>query len=130
MNVIYKNIITREYVRQHSDWLFLFGDNLEGKGYGGQAKEMRGEPNAHGIPTKIKPTMDEDAFFNDEMFKDISHFYDTVFDINLAGFRAGKYKALVIPTAGLGTGLAELPTRAPKIYEYLQKKIKELEEIK
>lgn len=31
-------------------------------------------------------------------------------------YRAGKFQAIVIPTAGLGTGLAKLPQKAPKIY--------------
>jgi hypothetical protein len=120
--------ITRDYVKKHPKYLFLFGDNLKGEGYGGQAKEMRGEPNCHGIPTKINPSMKEDAFFNDNMFIEIIDFYDNIFDMILAGFRAGEYEAIVIPTAGLGTGLAQLEKRAPKIYNYLLQKIKYLED--
>lgn len=33
--------ITREYVRKNRDKLFLFGDNLERRGFGGQAAAMR-----------------------------------------------------------------------------------------
>ena len=47
--------ITREYVRANPDKIFLFGDNLEQRGLGGQAAAMRGEPNAVGIPTKKRP---------------------------------------------------------------------------
>ena len=128
MKIIYMDKITRKYVRDHPQYLFLFGDNLMGQGYGGQAKEMRNESNAHGIPTKIKPTMEEDAFFSDDMFDEISKFYDDIFTINQAGFNCGEYEAVVIPSAGLGTGLAELNKRAPKIYKYLLQKIKELSE--
>jgi hypothetical protein len=129
MEVFRKSNITRAYVKEHKNWLFLYGDNLMKQGYGGQAKEMRGEFNAKGIPTKKKPTMDEDAFFNDDMFEDIKKCYDDLFDINMAGFKAGKFQTWVVPSAGIGTGLAQLPTRAPKIYTYLLEKIKQLEEI-
>lgn len=44
--------ISRAYVRANRDKLFLFGDNLERRGFGGQAAAMRAEPNAVGIPTK------------------------------------------------------------------------------
>lgn len=125
MKIIKMDNITREYVREHPEYLFLYGDNLNMRGLGGQAKEMRGEFNAHRIPTKVKPTMEENAFFNDDMFEKIKCCYDMVFAINLAGFRAGKFEAVVIPSAGIGTGLAQLPTRAPKIYKYLLKKLKE-----
>lgn len=55
--------ITREYVRANRDKLFLFGDNLERRGLGGQAAAMRDEPNAIGIPTKKSPSYKNAAFF-------------------------------------------------------------------
>lgn len=42
MKVIKMDNITRQFVRDNPQYLFLFGDNLIGKGFGGQAKEMRG----------------------------------------------------------------------------------------
>jgi len=50
----YKKYIRREYIRQNRHKTFLFGDNLEHLGYGGQAKEMRGEPNAIGTSNRSK----------------------------------------------------------------------------
>jgi hypothetical protein len=32
-------------------------------------------------------------------------------------------KTVVVPTDGLGTGLAELPTRAPKIFAFIENRI-------
>ncbi len=65
MPIIREPRITRQMVREHPDRLFVFGDNLARVGYGGQAREMRDEPNAVGIPTKKLPTMTEGAFFSD-----------------------------------------------------------------
>jgi hypothetical protein len=44
--------ITREMVRADPSTVFVFGDNMARNGLAGQAKEMRGEPNAIGVPTK------------------------------------------------------------------------------
>lgn len=55
--------ITREMLRAEPDTLFVFGDNMKERGFGGQAKEMRGEPNAVGIPTKWEPTNADRSFF-------------------------------------------------------------------
>ena len=48
--------ITRSFVREHRDHIFLFGDNLARSGFGGQAAQMRAEPNAIGLPTKKLPS--------------------------------------------------------------------------
>lgn len=61
--------ITRQDLRDEPDKIFLFGDNLKRAGYGGQAKEMRGEKNAVGIPTKKAPNNREESFFTDKEFE-------------------------------------------------------------
>ncbi|MHA1591486.1 MAG: DUF7831 domain-containing protein [Candidatus Heimdallarchaeaceae archaeon] len=104
--------ITRKYVREHPEKIFVFGDNCLHSGYGGQAKEMRGEPNAYGIPTKRYPTMDENAFFTDDDFENLIVFIDDAIEkIPIDG-----REIVVLP---LGTGLAQLPQRAPRVYKYL-----------
>ena len=121
------NIITRKYVRNNPQYLFLFGDNLIKNGYGGQAGAMRGEPNCIGIPTKRKPDMNPSSFFSDDIYEEIISIYEHLFERIKEEYVKGKYEAIVIPSEGLGTGLARLNKYAPKIYEYLQNKLKELE---
>ena len=63
MTVIIREYIAHKGIRAHPCRLYGFGDNhLERKGYGGQARECRGEANAIGIPTKRAPSMRENAF--------------------------------------------------------------------
>jgi hypothetical protein len=65
----FAEFITRASCRANPDKTFLFGDNAIHAGFGGQAaKEMRGEPNAIGIPTKFYPNMRDDSFFTDKDF--------------------------------------------------------------
>jgi hypothetical protein len=113
--IIYLNHITRSRLKQELNARFVFGDNVIRQGFGGQAKEMRGEPNAIGVATKHKPTMDPDAFFRDcqgdaELLKtDLKKVEEAL--------RAGLQ--VYAPEAGLGTGLSQLPSRAPGLYKIL-----------
>ena len=79
--------ISREFVRANRDRIFLFGDNLAGKGFGGQAAAMRGEPNCVGIPTKKFPSNRDDAFFTDLEFEQNKAAIDHSFDLLFHKFR-------------------------------------------
>ena len=118
--VQYWKNISRDDLKNNPDKIFLFGDNLIHKGLGGQAKVMRGEKNAIGIPTKKYPSMHDTSFFSDDEFHLNRFHIDRAFD------SIPKGVVVVIPLSGLGTGLAELPFRAPMTYNYLLDKIKEL----
>lgn len=117
--------ITRGKIKENPDVLYLFGDNLIRKGLGGQAKEMRGEPNTVGIVTKKYPSNEENSFFTDldyKMFRD-----QLALDLGEVRMRinSGEYKALVIPQ--IGGGLARLPEKAPMCWELLQKVLNKFE---
>lgn len=120
-----RQFITREYVRANRDKLFLFGDNLERRGFGGQAAEMRGEPNAIGIPTKKSPNNSAEAFFSDNEFEQNKASIDAAF-AEISRSVKDPIRAIVIPSDGLGTGRAQLDTRAPRTFAYLQQKLAEL----
>jgi len=111
-------IITRNNLRENRDILFLFGDNSTRKGLGGQAKEMRGEPNSLGIVTKKFPSNEKDSFYSDEDFYVWLELFSGDMENLAEKVNSGKYKTIVIPP--LGTGLADLPNRAPKIWNYLK----------
>lgn len=121
MAITKKNWITREDLRRNSTTLFVFGDNLQEKGYGGQAKEMRGEPNAIGIPTKKKPSMTPDSFFSDD---DLTAIKDCIDEKIMAiALHLEKGFDVVFPENGIGTNLAKLEEKAPKIHEYINRRI-------
>lgn len=117
--------ITREYVRANRDKLFLFGDNLERRGFGGQASAMRGEPNAIGIPTKKSPSYKDDAFFSDDEFEQNRTAIDAAF-VEVKNAITDSIRVIVIPSDGLGTGRAQLDKKAQRTFAYLQKRLDEL----
>lgn len=125
--IIYQKFIFRSDLQENPEVKYLFGDNLVRKGLGGQAKEMRGEPNAIGIATKRTPSNRPGEFFSDDDYD--QNVGQIEKDLEPARDHLRKGGILVIPADGLGTGLSELPQRAPRTNEFLVEQIKELHEI-
>ncbi len=117
--------ITRAFVREHRDRIFLYGDNLARQGFGGQAAAMRGEPNVVGIPTKKLPSNNENAFFTDAEFEQNKAAIDHSFEL-LSAISLATDQIIVIPANGIGTGRAQLQSRAPLTFAYLQKRLGDL----
>ncbi len=117
--------ITRAFVREHRDRIFLFGDNLARQGFGGQAAAMRGEPNVVGIPTKKLPGNSGHAFFTDAEFEQNKMAIDQAFE-RLSVICLATDQVIVIPANGIGTGRAQLQSRAPLTFAYLQKRLGDL----
>lgn len=116
--IIYQSRIYRADLQANPDILYVFGDNAQRIGMGGQAKEMRGEPNAVGVATKWAIDGRVSDWFKDEDYERCT-----------AQIRADWWRAylhlndggiVIVPMDGIGTGLSELPTRAPRIYRYVQ----------
>jgi len=117
---IFKENYNAKTLRARSDCLFLFSDNEDKASTRGQAV-IRHEPNAVGIVTKRHPFMNEDSFYDDEDYSNNIAAIDESFEnlrkkIEASGM---EYKFIFIPKDGLGTGLAQLPQRAPKTFVYI-----------
>ena len=120
--IVYKKRIDRRSLRNFPDVLFVFGDNFQEAGYGGQAKDMRGEPNAVGIPTKRTPSNQPAAFLKDE------DYLEWVDRSRNAWDRLENHTGIIVwPMAGIGTGLAKLQESSPVIFHEIQNRLKILE---
>jgi len=106
---------------KHKDSLFVFGDNLIGKGKAGQAV-IRDAENSIGIPTKNLPSNKDGAFATDADFDT----YKTAIDTAITSIKEAQDsgKNIVFPVDGLGTGLANLAESSPKIDNYLRAQLK------
>jgi hypothetical protein len=140
--IINKDYWTAKEAKENKTALYIFGDNLKEKGKGGQAC-IRGLSNALGIPTKKFPSMNEDSFFSDsELKQNIKHIDQSIEKIKKA-IKIKQYQNIIFPPledreiaktqrcwflTGLGTGLAFLPSRAPKTYTYLCSAVQKLVE--
>jgi hypothetical protein len=126
-NIRRAKTIRRSDLQGNPGTLYVFGDNMQRKGRKGQAAEMRGEPNAVGIPTKWLPAKTGNAYFTDESWNshDVKSAVEDAFRKLEAHLASGRN--VVLPADGIGTGLAELPTRAPSLFARLERWIAILE---
>ena len=113
-------------IRAAPTTLFVFGDNVARVGYRGQAAQARGEVNALGVPTKWRPSRAEADYFTDADWHNpqVGAVIDMAFFIMESALARGHHVA--IPLDGLGTGLAELPRRAPLIHARIEALIEAL----
>ena len=56
------NKITKKFLQENPNVIFVFGDNLLRKGKGGAAK-LRDEPNTYGFITKKAPNNQDSSFY-------------------------------------------------------------------
>lgn len=114
MPLIYQKLIIRADLRANPDQLYVFGDNVERRGLAGQAAEMRGEPNAVGIPTKWFPKLTPKAFFWDSQRDQIIPIIEPEYQRLIEALNQGK--TVIWPTDNIGTGLSRLSIYAPKLW--------------
>lgn len=117
--IVQTEYYTVEEVNVYTDRIYVFGDNLIEKGCGGQAI-IRYCKNSFGIPTKRLPTMNIDAFFSDleDEFIIVSMKVNQL--VNLS-----KTHTIVFPKDGIGTGLADMMNKSPKLFQYLCDQLKQ-----
>jgi hypothetical protein len=126
-HITFIDTITRRMLRGAPAVLFVFVDNLAGAGLGGQAREMRGEPNAVGLPTKRRPARDPGAYFTDADLPEVQRTADPA--INRLRQHLAEGGSVVWPAAGIGTGRADLQRRAPAIAGYYEQVLVELSQL-
>jgi len=132
MLLIKQKMIYRSDLQANPDILYIFGDNLDREGMGGQAAEMRGEPNAFGIATKRRITHGfPDAYLFDNQVDSVSIiekeftrlYVELIKHYVEDGLFKRKWKAVIVPADVIGTGLARLNETAPKLLELINLRI-------
>lgn len=118
---IEKLFFSKEMCERNSDEIFVFGDNLIGKGKAGQAC-IRDCDNAIGIPTKRLPSMKEGSFFSDRA----DEFEAVDAAIELVERKLEEGNTVVLPVSGFGTGLAKMESKSPRLFSHLTKRIMEI----
>jgi len=108
---------TTQLVSSESDKYFVFGDNSDRRGTGGQAKVCRGQPNVIGVITKRHPNYNYAAYYWETDFDEWLATAQP--DLDRVEDELKKGKTVVVPADGIGTGLALLPRNAPSIHKYI-----------
>lgn len=111
--IYYQHNILRQDLRRNPYTLFIFGDNTERVGLGGQARDMRHEPNAFGIATLWKPG----APFHESQYASATN--AIMSDIENIEVYLHEFAMVCCPANGIGTGLARMMEYAPSIKRFL-----------
>jgi hypothetical protein len=111
---VQKEYFSPKQCRANRNKLYVFGDNTERIGMGGQAG-IRQELNSIGLATK--DTCGD--FFSDVNLKRNKKFInDDIFAIK-ESFQNDMYDTVVFPVMGLGTGLSDMQNQCPRTFLYL-----------
>ena len=123
------NLYTRDAVSKDLDNFYLFGDNTDDRlntHYIPTQTQavIRGLPNAIGIDTKHNRGWDITSFLSDADFDSMQEHYNNQFKLIEDKLKEGHN--VIIPRAGIGTGKAQLPSKAPRIFEDINNRISNL----
>lgn len=112
MAVQYLDWFTRERLQSEPEARFVFGDNRERIGFGGQAAACRGEPNALGVATLYAPG----KFYRADDPLALATVSSDLYRVAMA---LGEGRLVYAPRDGLGTGLARLPGHVPSLHRLI-----------
>lgn len=123
--IVYPIVLSNEFsiktCKVNPKILFVFGDNEERVGLGGQAI-IRQQDNTIGIATKASPG----EYWDDENYDANCEVIETDIQRVILYFREKEYEAMCFPKMGFGTGLANLHVIAPRTFIYLTTKLLEV----
>ena len=114
MVIIQRKWFSLKEVADNPKNLYIFGDNYQRIGSGGQAI-IRPAKNTAGIITKINPgrSLNTD-YFKDEFIVTNTSLIEK--DIKKILELSKYYENIILPYDGFGSGLSKLPELAPKTY--------------
>jgi len=122
--ILFQEHITQQDVMNNPWITYVFGDNDLRLGRGGQAKATRGLPNVIGIRVKKLPAMTPQAYYTDDEYSEnIRKIGKDIEDVEV---KLNGGNVVVIPSKGIGTGLAQLKLKAPKTAIYLNNRLQQL----
>ena len=109
--------ITRSFVVNHHELIFLYAHDFLRKGCFGQAWSLHGEPNTYPIFTMYKYCA------NPVYFSDSDYWF---IEVNKTFELLPKDKGPIIPCRKIGKGCSRMQEFAPKLLTHIQNKLAEI----
>lgn len=112
---VFEDWLSKKLCVDNKDAIIVYGDNLNHRGASGQAI-IRDEVNTLSLPTRRIPAMSEDSFFSDrkDEIKAVTESLDRIRDLHKQGI------TIILPVSIVGSGLAKLISKSPKIYKLIK----------
>ena len=104
--------ISRKFVTEHPDWIFIYGNDYFQKGCLGQAWEFANEPNTFRVPTLYKYCANP-VFFTDSNFDEWS------WKIAESVEKLPRYDKPIIVVRKIGEGCSRMKELSPRLFQYM-----------
>ena len=108
--------ISNTFIREHPQWIFVFGQDHQEKGMFGQAGVAYGEPNCYMVPT-CRKMCKSNRYWSDAEFDEVAVYIDEAIR------RIPQDGRPIIPFPKIGMGASQMNFLAPKLFAYLTKKL-------
>lgn len=103
--------ISRSFIQQHPDWIFVYSFDVVGKSFFGQANAAHGEPNAYPVPVLYKYCASGRVCFEDSRSDEQWPYVQKALD------SIPLDKGPIIPFRRMGLGCGRMKEFAPKMYK-------------
>jgi hypothetical protein len=111
--------ITRDWAIAHPEYVIIYGNAVHSSGSQlGMPAVLHDLPNCFPISVRFKLCRDDSAYFSDARFEECTN------EIFWSFGNLPIDDRPIIPLRKIGQGFAELPIRAPRVFSYLQRKLK------
>ncbi len=112
VSIILPHRVNRMFVKEHPEWIFVYGNDLHGQGMEGMGFFFSGFPNAFMVPVCHKLCANK------------RYFYDTAYglwapEIKKAVDEIPRDGRPILPMPKIGFGCSRMKELAPLLYKYL-----------
>lgn len=113
--------VTRTFVQNHPELIFVYGQDYTNKGCLGQAWQVANEPNSFPVPTLVKlcNSQSDKFFFDDQLQINIAKIDDRIAAIP----RDGRP---IIVLQKIGQGHSQMKWKAPLTFDYLWQELNKI----
>lgn len=110
--IILPHHISKSFIQQHPEWVFIYGKDFCETGMMGQMWVAHGEPNCFGIPTCTKLCPSNKQYLNDYSALHLDRLVRALADIP----RDGRP---IHPIRRIGMGCSRMFELAPTLYKFM-----------
>lgn len=116
--------ITRAFVRQHRELIFVYGIDIQLSRIDGQPYEFVSEDNTYSVPTMERYCPSQKIFFSDGLFTHYANFIDDAIDKIAQQAFISKRPVIVCPKIGMGC--SRLNELAPRLYAHMTRRLNQI----
>lgn len=116
--------ISKTFVQQHEELIFVYGYDVRGLGMEGQPWVFHGEDNCYPVPTLERYCPSQKTYFDDNAFTHYANIIDNAIDKIAQQAFMSKKPVIVCPK--IGRGCSRLHEIAPRLYAHMTRRLNQI----